>query len=76
MQLPLSFVTCFLVENVCLSFRLYLSQLSNRVLWVLTLHKLLSFVFLQNQQPSVLLVFTSTSYLSWHLCVPDKAAKD
>ena len=66
----------FLVEFVCLSFRFYLSQLSNRVLWVLSLHKLLSFVFLQNQQPSVLLVFTSTNYFSWHLCVPYKAAKD
>ena len=46
----------FFVEFVCLSFRSYLSQLSNRVLWVLSLHKLLSFVFLQNQQPRVLLV--------------------
>ena len=60
-------MSLFLVELVFFKF---LSQMG------FTAQAFVVIFFLQNRQPSILLVFTSTSYFSWHLCVPDKAAKD
>ena len=60
-------MSLFLVELVFFKF---LSQMG------FTAQAFVVIFFLQNRQPSILLVFTSTSYSSWHLCVPDKTAKD